>query len=636
MSRKLIHQLGPSQPESMPALNHSTRRNGVYYFRMPIPRELKRAGVCFEEKGKKMKHEIKFSLHVSDYNSAKSQVALHAAIWSANFDARLRELAEAKEREGLKPLATGDIRPASTGPAPIVTDERIQAILIREFVRMQKDTAQAVEALRSADKEDKAEVLSDLGMEIRGYENDREGESGIVGILRGMLAAYGLESLPIESKEFQSLLSGYRAALTEDLYRRYFWIANGTPTERDPMFNGIHAGSIPPDTAVQMTLAELRVVFEKGQKSKRVAEKTHRANKVAFRALFEHFGESFPIKKIDRQKMTEFFDFLDTIPSHAEQRYKGKSLKEAVALEHKQKAPRLMTHRTKANYHGRVVTIFEYAKELEIIEKNPAITKTLQARFHVEKKSNRPPFTVEEMNAIFKAPLFTGCENDGKRWDKPGPNFPRRGRFWMPLIAMFNGLRSGEASQLEIPDVLTVEGIPCFNVTNESDDEEGVGKGKSTKTETSKTAVPIHPRLLAMGFLDFVQSRKIAGDGSALFPELPRTREGKRSDLFSKWFRRFFTKALGGRKSKASFHSFRHSFRDATRRARMHVEIADKLGRWATLGSVGLTYGGGFTLADFRDELAKVDYPGVDLSHLMPKPSRVRTPVHIAPGYPRA
>lgn len=64
MPRKLIHQRETSPPEPMPALNHSTRRNGVYYFRMPIPRELKRAGVCFEVEGKKMRHEIKFSLGV--------------------------------------------------------------------------------------------------------------------------------------------------------------------------------------------------------------------------------------------------------------------------------------------------------------------------------------------------------------------------------------------------------------------------------------------------------------------------------------------------------------------------------------------------------------------------------------------
>lgn len=621
----------------MPALNHVWRRNGVYYFRMAIPRELKRAGVSFDVEGKKMGHEIKFSLRVSDYRSAASKAALHAAIWRENFDKRMRELTAARERRELKPFATGF---NSSPAAPMVTDERIQAILIREFVRMQKDTAKAVEALRSSEEEVKTEVLADLGMEMRGFQNDREGESGIVEIVRRMLKAYGLESLPIGSRAFQSLLSGYRAALLEDLRRRAHWIADGTPAEFDPMFKGIHAGSIPPDAKQGMTLAELRVAFEKVQKSKRVVEKTHRANKVAFRALCEHFGESMQVAKIDRQKMIEFFDFLDTVPTHAEQRYKGKTLKEAIALEAKRnEPPRLMGHRTMANYHGRIVVIFEYAKELEIIEKNPASTKTLQGRFHVEKKSGRPPFTVEEMNAIFKAPLFTGCEDDARAWSKPGPNRPRRGRFWVPLLALFNGLRCNEACQLELSDVLTVEGVPCIRVTDETDDEEGAGGKKSVKNAASKTTVPIHPRLLAMGFLEFVKTRSIAGDGSQLFPELPRNREGRYSDIFSKWFRRFLTAAIPGRRVKASFHSFRHSFRDAERRAKINYDIALRLGRWGggeEFNSSAEGYGDGFTMPLLRDELAKLDYPGVDLSHLMPKPPRVRTAPHIKPGYPKA
>ncbi len=622
----------------MPKLNHSWRRdNGVYYFRMAIPTELKEAKIAFEIGKKKMGSEIKFSLGVSDYRSAASKIPLHAAIWREKFDASLKELAEARERRELKPLATSDVRPASTNPAPIVTDERIQAILFREFVRMQKDTAEAVEALRSADKEDKAEVLSDLGMEIRGYENDREGESGIVGILRRMLRAYGLESLPIESKEFQSLLSGYRAALTEDLYRRYFWIANGTPTERDPMFRGIHAGSTPPDATQGMTLAELKEAFSKAQTAKGVGEKNHRQSRSTFRALFEFFGDSMPIAKIDSLQITAFFDFLDTVETHTAQRFKGKTLREAASVASQKSEVRLMKPRTKNNYYQDVVKIFGYATDVEAISRNPAKIRSLQLRFKRVKKTERPPFTVDEMTAIFKAPLFTGCVDDARGFNKTGPNFPRRGRFWVNLLAMFNALRCNEACQLEIGDINTVEGVPCILVTDEPDDEEeDEGTQKFVKNETSKTTVPIHPILLKMGFLEFVQSRKLAGDGRRLFPELRKNPQGKYSDYFSKWFHRFFKRALNGKKTKAVFHSFRHSFRDAERRAQINTEISDRLGRWATSSSVGQNYGHGFPMPLLRDELAKVDYPGVDLSHLLPKPQRIRTPVHIAPGYPRA
>lgn len=619
----------------MPALNHVWRREGVYYFRMAIPRELRRAGVAFEVEGKKMRHEIKFSLRVSDYRSAANKAPLHVAIWRETFDKRLAALAHAKESEALQKSATGCKPPPPTVAAPIVTDERIRAILIREFVRLQKDTVQSVEALRRRGPEERMDVLADLGMETRAYEEDRDGGPNLEDMLQRLLASYGLETLPVKSASFQSLLAGYRAALLEDLRRRSHWIADGTPEEFDPQFKGIHAGSTPPDAKQSMTLAELRKVFEGAQTSKRVVEKTHRANKVAFRALCEHFGDSMPVENIDRQNMTAFFNFLDTVPSHAEQRYKGKSLKQAADLEAKQATPRLMGHRTKANYHGRIVAIFEHAKELEVIEKNPASIRSLQDRFHVDKESERPPFTEEEMNAIFSAPLFSGCVNDNGGWYRAGPNLPRRGRFWVPLLALFNGLRCNEACQLETADVASVEEVPCIRVTDESAEEEEKGKGKSVKNKTSKTTIPIHPLLLKIGFLEFVESRRKAGDGSQLFPELPRTSTGRYADLFSKWFRRFLTKAIPGKKTRASFHSFRHSFRDAERRAKLNPEIALRLGRWSTGSNAGHAYGHGFPMALLREELAKVAFPGLDLAHLLPKSPRLRT-VHFPPGHPRA
>ena len=96
------------------------------------------------------------------------------------------------------------------------------------------------------------------------------------------------------------------------------------------------------------------------------------------------------------------------------------------------------------------------------------------------------------------------------------------------------------------------------------------------------------------------------------------------------------TAAIPGQMVKASFHSFRHNFRDAERLAKINPDIALRLGRWAAENSAANAYGEGFPMPLLRDELAKLDYPDVDLSHLMPKPPRVRTAPHIKPGYPKA
>lgn len=122
-----------------------------------------------------------------------------------------------------------------------------------------------------------------------------------------------------------------------------------------------------------------------------------------------------------------------------------------------------------------------------------------------------------------------------------------------------------------------------------------------------------------MGFMEFVQRQRATG-AKKLFPELPISTTGYYSDPFSKWFRRFLAKA-GATASKTCFHSFRHCYRDALREARIPHEIALALGGWASSGGVGdaevsSAYGRGYRLVTLASAIAKVGYPGLDLSHL--------------------
>ena len=77
-------------------------------------------------------------------------------------------------------------------------------------------------------------------------------------------------------------------------------------------------------------------------------------------------------------------------------------------------------------------------------------------------------------------------------------------------------------------------------------------------------------------------------------------------------------KCLSKMKSeKKNFHSFRHVFKDALTRARVHPDFTDALGGWNTIrwGASGV-YGNGPSLDDLATEVEKVSYPGLDLSHL--------------------
>src|SRR5262249_41100229 len=143
---------------------------------------------------------------------------------------------------------------------------------------------------------------------------------------------------------------------------------------------------------------------------------------------------------------------------------------------------------------------------------------------------------------------------------------------------------------------------------------------KRLKTKQSKRDVPIHPELVRIGFLDFVATRQKDCSSPRLFPELRAGKTGYFSNPFSKWFGRFVETVLS-RSTDATFHSFRHQFRDATRAARLSVESVARLAGWET-GDPNqhrqvFEYGGGEELLRvLAEDIARVEYPGLSLSHL--------------------
>jgi integrase len=264
-------------------------------------------------------------------------------------------------------------------------------------------------------------------------------------------------------------------------------------------------------------------------------------------------------------------------------------------------------------YLNKLGGMFNWAVKEELLDRNPA--QGLRVPDPTARRDKRLPFTTAQLRAIFAAPLYTGCRDDEQGYAMAGPNRPRKARFWIPLVSMFCGLRLNEACQLDVADVRRFEQIDCFVITERS---EGGTTDKRLKTTSSERVVPIHSTLLDLGFMSFVGQRRRSGE-TKLFSEVGMGATGYRSTTFSSWFRRFVAKA-GARSSKTCFHSFRHGFRDALREARIDRDIALALGGWATTGgaaSVSDAYGSGYRIATLKEALDRVQYPDLDLSHLL-------------------
>jgi len=167
----------------------------------------------------------------------------------------------------------------------------------------------------------------------------------------------------------------------------------------------------------------------------------------------------------------------------------------------------------------------------------------------------RGPFSKEELRVIFSQPLFVnGHGRHVVGAVQCGPH-----EFWLPLLGLFGGLRLKEASQLYLADVRQVDGVWCLDVNEASAD-------KSLKNEQSARLVPLHPELVAAGFLGYCGRLEKEGF-QRVFPELSCVASDARYAKDSGRRMSMMLEALGmPRDGGRVFHSFRHCLNNALAR----------------------------------------------------------------------
>lgn len=369
------------------------------------------------------------------------------------------------------------------------------------------------------------------------------------------------------------------------------------------------------DTARVVTVEQLIQAYLANPAKKRSAGTLKTYNTV-FNAMRELLGPDTPVDSIHPVDCERIRSVLLRLPVNAKQRFRGMTLSEAADAADARKQLKRLGVKAVNNYLHNLSALFKWGVKTWRVTRNPA--EGLAIADSREAKDGRQPFSTDQLRAIFNAPLYTGCVNDEEGFAKPGPNVPRRARFWVPLLSLWTGMRLGECCQLHVQDVTELDGVPVIlvNETNEPGADEA--DRKRLKTDAGERIVPIHPELQRIGFLQFVEEMRARGE-RRLFPELKPDRMGYLSGPFSKFFndRRRFLGKLGMAGTGVSFHSFRHSYRDALREAEISLERVRALGGWSRdSGGEEANYGKGLKPSTLYREIQKIDYPGLDLSHL--------------------
>ena len=581
-----------SRPIPMPRQSGLLERNGRFYLNMRVPKDLRPLY------GKK--ETIRKSLHTSDRGEAISLVRFEACKLDSDFQTKRREL---KQLQNPSPLRS-------------ISDREAHDLVFRWFIDQEKLSEDWWDKEGSKfDEEDAALALDNLRTDEVVYSGGSKhylAEDGSRD-LDLFLKSKGL-NCPKDSPAYQKLVPLFTKARLENVRRTMARVSHQTVSALEPLFRDVFAHTSPRAPKQIVTVEKLVERFLEYLRAAKRSDKTLRTYQIPCRLLREELGEKTSVESVTKERMEELYGLLRRAPSNVTKRYRGLRLKEAIELADKQGDTKRLSVKSLDNYRVNIEAIFNFAVEEEYITKNPAKGRTLRALM----EGGVPPkpkvhFTVDEMNRLFRLPPFDLSEG-AKVGLKPGKKMLAKGRAWVCLLSLFHGFRLNEVAQLYTEDVKKEDCIPFIEIRKERED--GSESDKRIKTKQSKRRVPIHPELLKMGFHLFVAQRKKDASRQRLFPDLPLGASGYFSDPFSKWFSGFKKKALG-QECKATFHSFRHQFRDALREAGVSTEDAERLGGWEVgKHSAEREYGQGPSLKRLRQQIQKVKYPKLDLSHL--------------------
>ena len=341
--------------------------------------------------------------------------------------------------------------------------------------------------------------------------------------------------------------------------------------------------------------------------------------KTATRALVEEVSRSVPLSQITRAQCQSIADLFVVIPPYAKRHYKRMSLRKASEAYAKQNGEPAQRHKEAAKNLAVLNEVFEFAVDKEWLSSNPAqrvkINRPARPKSYAEHEEGYEPFVASELKIIFNQPLYTGCQDDRHGINKVGPNVPRRSRFWLPLVSAFSGLRMQEILQLEKHDIKETDGVYYFDINDKVYGNDYASEGeyvKRLKAKNSLRKVPIHPELIKTGFLSYVEQ----SERQWLFPDMPLQGASKMSDQFSKRFRVFMKPTGLSVPRRKVFHSFRNSFNDALRAADVRLEYREQLLGWVDYKRMDSRYGHGHLITKLYDKVARVEYQGLNLSHL--------------------
>jgi len=313
------------------------------------------------------------------------------------------------------------------------------------------------------------------------------------------------------------------------------------------------------DDRATKRMSEVMLLFLQERKHNWRAH-TVQTKRACLRALLSIIGDQ-RMDQITRKDLAHFKDVAQLLPVRWEHLYPGVPIAEIVAKKH---PGRRLRPGSVNGYLAMAHTFFEWAYVHGYIVSNPARKLKIQLKDHVRNQRSRLYAT--DLRQIFEESLYFSRESArvsiaSRKIDRHTYHL-----FWIPLIALYSGMRAGEIVGLERQDICREDGVWCFRVRPNSH--------RDVKSFCSNRSVPVHPLLLKMGLLDAIERQEF-GLQQSIWPSLPT-----RGEICSAAFTRIWSqykRDSGIDDVHKTFHSFRHTFIHALADVDSQVDVVAEI-----------------------------------------------------------
>ncbi len=460
---------------------------------------------------------------------------------------------------------------------------------MQEYVEQADKRAKERLASDLPDSEDqKTEIITDIGMHQQILQNrdDPRADEFIYDVGQEILGKAGL-SVADSQVPYSAFAEFVRRGLLE-LDRRNLARLNDDHSEPffDQQFNPVRA----PDRTFGEIADQYLQLTKEDATANQTSQKWVNKQEASVQLLREIIVEGKPLRSVDYDECMRVRTVLAHLPGNRNKLYGGLTIDEAIARAEKVGKP-LLSPVTQQVYLGTLAGILDLAVKKRIMSANPAQGLKPLKRDTVIASAKRRPFTPAQLQEIFGSDFYQEC---GKH-TPPYKHDTTGWRFWLPLMCLFTGMRPNEACQLSAGDVKrTDQETWYFDIVASADEDDAPGPSKTLKTATSRRRIPIHPQLVKMGLLEFVETMGSESANSLLFPALKPDQFGDRASYALKRFRENFLPKMVNVEPRQSFYSFRHNFRDDLRRIDVAVDVHN-----ITMEEFALPQSHGTTVRDY-------------------------------------